>query len=101
MPKQLFYGELAKGERPPHKPKMRYKDLLKVSLRDANISPNTWEGIAIDRGRWRRIVETTIFEKSRIAHEKLRGDVRKGIVVALPDGKGLPMTLTCSVCARP
>ena len=103
MPKQLFYGELVKGERPPYKPRKRYKDLLKASLKEANISPDTWEGIAMDRGSWRRMVHegTIAFEKSRIAHKKVRRDIRRGIAVALPDDKVLPIMFTCNVCARP
>ena len=34
LPKQLFYGELADGERLVRKPKLRYKDCLKTTLKN-------------------------------------------------------------------
>lgn len=48
IPNQLLYGVLTITERPPYKPWKRYKDLLKASINDANITPDKWEGITID-----------------------------------------------------
>ena len=41
LPKRLFYGELATGNRPQHKPRKRYKDGLKIILKDMDIDHNT------------------------------------------------------------
>ena len=53
IPKQLFYGELWF-----HEPTVDgyYKDSLKVSLRDFNISTESWEFLASDRPCWRQLI---------------------------------------------
>ena len=38
LPKQIFFGELAKGKRPIGAPKKRYKDALKANLKRAKIN---------------------------------------------------------------
>ena len=43
IPKQLLYGELVNGKRKPSKPKVRYKDSLKDSLKNGGIDTNNWE----------------------------------------------------------
>ena len=40
LPKQIFYGELKSGARPPHKPKKRYKDVIKNNLKALEIDEN-------------------------------------------------------------
>ena len=41
--KQLLYSELADGSRKRGRPKLRYKDTLKASLKSCLIDPDTWE----------------------------------------------------------
>ena len=48
IPKQLLYSELADGSRKRGRPKLRYKDTLKASLKDCHIDPETWEQSASD-----------------------------------------------------
>ncbi len=56
IPKQLFYGELRHGKRIIGGQRKRFKDSLKVSLKDFHISIESWESLASDRPRWRCIV---------------------------------------------
>ena len=49
IPKRIFYGELTEGARRRGGQKKRYKDTLKISLRDCNIDPDSWETVALDR----------------------------------------------------
>ena len=51
LPKRLFYGELQQGKCSLGGQKKCYKDTLKVSLKAFNISINTWEQTAYDRGK--------------------------------------------------
>ena len=56
IPKQLLYGKLHHGKRPASKPRKRFKDSLKSSLQDFQITPHSWEEIAADRTTWRGLV---------------------------------------------
>lgn len=80
LPKRLFYGELATGKRPKHKPKKRYKDGIKCILKDTNIDTDTWEADAVDRSAWRKMVRTGCcsFDVRRIERAKLKRALRKG-----------------------
>ena len=55
-PKQLFYGELCRGKRTVGGQRKRFKDSLKLSLKDFNISTESWESLASDRACWRHLI---------------------------------------------
>ena len=48
IPKQLFYRELCHGNRTVGGQQKRFKDSLKVSLKDFDISTESWESLASD-----------------------------------------------------
>ena len=52
LPKRLLYGELLVGKCPVGRPKMHFKDSLKMSLKDLEIPVKTWERLASDQVRW-------------------------------------------------
>ena len=56
IPKQHLYGELCHGKRTVGGQRKRFKDSLKVSLKDFNISTESWESLASDRPRWRHLI---------------------------------------------
>ena len=56
IPKQIFYGEPRHGKRSVGCPRKRYKDILKVYLKDFAIDTNNWEFSATDRTAWRGII---------------------------------------------
>ena len=58
LPKAVFYSELAEGTRPVGRPKKRYKDHLKETLKNCRINPGEFETLAGDRSGWRRTVRT-------------------------------------------
>ena len=43
LPKQLFYGEMWEGKRGASKPKKRFKDTIKLYLKQSGISVDQWE----------------------------------------------------------
>ena len=45
LPKRLLYGELSTGKRSLGRPKLHYKDTLKVSLKHCGIPYTTWESL--------------------------------------------------------
>ena len=79
IPKMLLFGELVDGSRKRGRPKLRYKDTLKASLKDCSIDPNTWEKLASDRTAWRQQVwkGASEFEADRIAKKKEQRRKRK------------------------
>ena len=56
IPKQLFYGELKHSGRKVSGQRKRYKDTLKVQLKDYSIDIDTWESLASDRPAWRSLI---------------------------------------------
>ena len=56
IPKQLLFGELTTGTRTVGRPLLRWKDSLKDTLKQANISTTQWQDTATDRSTWRRSV---------------------------------------------
>ena len=52
LPKRLPYGELLVGKCPVGRPKMHFKDSLKMSMKDLEIPIKTWERLASNQVRW-------------------------------------------------
>ena len=79
IPKRLLYGELVDGSRKRGRPKLRYKDTLKASLKDCLINPDTWEQTASNRAAWRHQVRkgASKYEADRIARKKEQRRKRK------------------------
>ena len=67
LPRILLYSELASGTRPVGRPKKRWKDQLKHSLRSCNIEPLQFEALANNRPLWRSTVREGVqhFEAER------------------------------------
>ena len=57
LPKKILYGELQVGKRPHGGQKKQYKDTFKASLKDFNITTESWEQIAQDRTKWRGLIK--------------------------------------------
>ena len=102
LPKQLFYGEIADGKRPARKPKLRYKDCLKTTLKKCNIDANTWESMAADRDRWRKEVHigSNKFESDRKQYERLKRENRKGNIQEMSKEQIKQIGIACVDCGR-
>ena len=53
LPKQLFYGELSVGMRPPHGPRKRFRDQVKINLKRMKLPTASFEHSCTDRDTWR------------------------------------------------
>ena len=99
LPKQLLYGELCQGKCSVGGQKKRFKDCLKVSLKDLNINLNTWESLAMDRPTWRSKITTGArsAEEKRTAEAQRKRTARKSRAnstsIAAP-------THMCPTCGR-
>ena len=56
LPKAVFFGELAKGNRLHGGPRLRYKDVVKRHLKVTNIAVDTLDTLARDRQQWRQAI---------------------------------------------
>ena len=67
IPKQLLFGELAIGTRTVGRPLLRWKDSLKDTLKQSNISTTHWQDTATDRSAWRRSIHDglVLYDDSR------------------------------------
>ncbi|KAL9961518.1 hypothetical protein ACROYT_G030473 [Oculina patagonica] len=99
IPKQLFYGELCSGKRTVGGQRKRYKDSLKVSLKDFNISTESWESLASDRPSWRQCITkgAQAAEKRRSCQAEEKRAAHKGRAVST---NSTAPTHFCSTCGR-
>ena len=100
LPKQIFYGELLSGKRPPHKPKKRFKDVVKHNLKALEIDGSNWETLSENRSVWRKLIfdGCKAFEQRRIEHSISKRALRKQDTSAIPEG--LQSDHLCNVCGR-
>ena len=67
IPKQLLFGELTIGTRTVGRPLLRWKDSLKDTLKQSNISTTHWQDTATDRSARRRSIHDglVLYDDSR------------------------------------
>ena len=77
--KNVLYVELQEGKRAQGGQKKRYKDTLKASLKDFNISTESWKQAAQDRTKWRCLINkgAAQFEAKRICEPERKRKERK------------------------
>ena len=104
IPKQMLYAELTKGTRKRGRPRLRYKDVCRSTLKDFNIPESSWREDVKDREGWKSEVESNAmhFENSRREFAEARRQSRKS---ALQSGANVNVGnvephLQCSVCGR-
>ena len=99
LPEKILYGELQVGKCSHGGQKKRYKDTLKVSLKDFNIPTESWEQIAQDRAKWRDLIRRGAgeYEAKRIGKAEQKCAQRK----ARPKASSTELSssdLSCSIC---
>ena len=85
LPKAVLYGKLSEGKRKQGGQKLRFKDVLKRHMKNANVKSETWEQDALDKRFWRATVkqaEKSIEEKRQLeyqrAHERRHSTATSG-----------------------
>ena len=102
LPKQIFFGELCEGARSRGRPLLRYKDTLKVSLKNCKIDPDTWESFAQNRPSWRHQSRsgTIAFEQERINNAVTKRVKRKDRQANPTTDTTADQTFICPICNR-
>ena len=79
LPKRMLYGELVAGKRNVDRPRKRYKDSLKASLKELSINTTTWENQASNRSAWRTSITkgANTAEAKRIKEAKEKREARR------------------------
>lgn len=100
IPKQLLYGQLSTRKRKIGKPKLRFVDNLRNSLKDANMDLLKWEDITQNRTNWRKSVwkGTMEFNERQLKNRERKRAKRKGLLGAHGTSDATPWT--CSDCGR-
>ena len=115
IPKKVFLSEMKNGKRDTGRPKLRYKDTLKATLKHCEIGVDEIDRQNVDlnplweakerRNHWRSTINkgVEIFERCRIDHKKKKRLLRKQreqnkhhdaqSTISLPDA-----VVRCDVC---
>ena len=72
IPKDILYGELCVGTRPVGRPSLRYKDVCKRDLKNAQINTEYWEGRAADRDAWRLLIKECLNVADRDRRDRMK-----------------------------
>ena len=74
IPKQAFFGQLARGCRLQGGPVRRYKDSLKINLRACDLAPSVLQTAPLDRSVWRQCCSNAIlaFEERQVHSSSCR-----------------------------
>ena len=102
LPKRLLYGELQSGARSHGGQKKRFKDTLKVSMKDFNIDPTLWEALAQNRPAWREAVTKGAkkYEQQRLHAAKTKRAARKARADCNPTPPAAAASWPCPHCKR-
>ena len=95
LPKVVLYGELREGKRKSGGQKLRFKDVLKRSMKNSGINHTTWEAQALDRPKWRSSLKkaiTAVEEKRQ--RDYIKAHERRHSVATQSD-------FICQKCQRP
>ena len=100
MPDERLQKKVQEGKRSQGGQKKRYKDTLKASLKDFNIPIESWEQVAQDRTKWRRLINkgASQFEAKRICEAERKRKERKARAKG-PSSDSAQSELTCSICS--
>ena len=95
IPKRLFYGEFLSGKKHKHKPKRKFKDIVKDSLNHMGIDCKGWKTLNIDCAHWKHLIANGVasFESYRVARAVVQRTCKKGEF--LPNVE--PRTRSCDV----
>ena len=99
LPRQILYGQLHQGNRPPGGQKKRYKDQCKDLLKQCQLQPTALETLANDRVKWRR----SVHEGAKLIESKLSTKRADNRTKRAQRAEGVPVGsqhLPCPTCGK-
>ena len=99
LPRQVLYDQLQSGQRSAGGQQKRYKDHMKVLLKNCNIPPTSLERIAVDRDTWRSSCLSGVShleEKMSLRHAEKRSQRHERAARTVQPGS----THTCLTCGE-
>ena len=104
IPKDILYGELARGKRNIGRPQLRFKDVCKRDMKSMDINTESWEELAADRSSWRSTLHFRLqageAELTKKATEKRARRKDSAANNSVPQQTDKPTTCTCNSCGR-
>ena len=99
IPKDILYGEVARGKRPRGRPYLRFRDACLRDMRTTNIPEDDWEDIAKSREDWKRSVTAGVkhLERTRAQRDQERRERRHKPRQEV-NGPGFPCPRCTKVC---
>ena len=76
IPKDLLYGELARGQRNKGRPQLRFKDVCKRDMKAVIMDTDNWEALATNRVKWKQVVSEAV-RKGELSFQTAADDKRK------------------------
>ena len=71
LPKQVFYSQLYSGHRKRWRPRLRFKDTIKRSLKLRDIKIDSWTSLSQQRDEWREQQSSDGISLCRIATDSM------------------------------
>ena len=101
LPRQVLYGQLHQGNRPPGGQKKRFKDQCKDLLKQCHLQPSALERLASDRANWRSAIANgikTIEDKLSTKRAENRTKRLQRAAGILADGPHYPCESCDKIC---
>ena len=83
IPKDIFNGELAVGERPTGRPLLRFLDVCERDLKALDIDVDSWETLEFDRVAWKRTLISQLPMEKRNGKRNVLKNKQKGKLMLL------------------
>jgi len=100
IPKQIFFVQLASGKRLQGGPVRRYKDALKLNLKQCGILPESFSSASLNRSAWRSQCHEAIdeFEEAHVAVLEHKLAVRKNSASPCTAAGAWPCDRSTKIC---
>ena len=95
LPREILYGELARGSRLVGRPNLRYKDMCKKDLKDFDIDLDNWEGLASERPAWRQALRNGALTSENLTKKRWEEKRERRKQASLQ-----PSNFICEHCSR-
>ena len=80
IPMVPLYSELVEGRRNVGRPKLRFNDSPKTTVKSLEIPVEGWEELGLNRPSWRSLISIGVFQVNSVAEPGLKANRQRGNV---------------------